>query len=97
MKIVPLQDGRPGASRTPEDGPVARDGRRLSRCYSPVWARFGIYILSISSCKYEFRQNIRSHSWMECIFFFHNIVYSGGVYFHFLLYSGVFWWENPFM
>ena len=32
---------------------------------------------SHTACKYEFRQNLRSHSWMECIFMFCNIYIYG--------------------
>ena len=57
MKAVALQDGRHGASWAAEaELPVARGGRRVSRCSSLVCGRFGIFS--------DFGKSIR-HDWFR--------------------------------
>ena len=51
IKLVPPQDGRHVPTSMTEAEPVARSGRRVSMCSSPVCARFRIYFVwEINSC-----------------------------------------------
>ena len=55
MKIVPPLDARRGGSLEAEDEPVARGGKRVSRCSFPVCERFCIYFVGkLHSCHDSF-------------------------------------------